>query len=201
MITSLRPETFENLQLNSGVFLFNFDASSYATVEALEDAVLAALEAGTDIMGATIGGGSFNATPSIRQIEADGMRYPVVGSTQNDMWTVNLSTTMKEVTPENFKRALMTCDMTKEGNVTKLEVRTDIKPSDYIPRCSWVGDTSRGFVLIELDNVLNIAGAAFTFTDRGEGQIPVEFQAHVGDLSKMDKAPFRIWFFDEEEAA
>lgn len=201
MITSLRPETFENLQLNAGVFLFNFDANTYTTTTALEDAVLAALEAGTDIMGATIGGGSFNATPSIRQIEADGMRYPIVGSTVNDMWTVNLSTTMKEVNPENFQRALMTCDMTKEGNVTKLEVRTDIKPDDYIPRCSWVGDTSRGFVLIELDNVLNIAGAAFTFTDRGEGQIPVEFQAHVGDLSKMDKAPFRIWFFDEEDAA
>lgn len=201
MITSLRPETFENLQLNAGVFLFNFDANTYTTTTALEDAVLAALEAGTDIMGATIGGGSFNATPSIRQIEADGMRYPIVGSTVNDMWTVNLSTTMKEVNPENFQRALMTCDMTKEGNVTKLEVRTDIKPEDYIPRCSWVGDTSRGFVLIELDNVLNIAGAAFTFTDRGEGQIPVEFQAHVGDLSKMDKAPFRIWFFDEEDAA
>lgn len=201
MITSLRPETFENLQLNAGVFLFNFDANTYTTTTALEDAVLAALEDGTDIMGATIGGGSFNATPSIRQIEADGMRYPIVGSTVNDMWTVNLSTTMKEVNPENFQRALMTCDMTKEGNVTKLEVRTDIKPEDYIPRCSWVGDTSRGFVLIELDNVLNIAGAAFTFTDRGEGQIPVEFQAHVGDLSNMDKAPFRIWFFDEEDAA
>lgn len=201
MITSLRPETFENLQLNAGVFLFNFDANTYTTTTELEDAVLAALEAGTDIMGATIGGGSFNATPSIRQIEADGMRYPIVGSTVNDMWTVNLSTTMKEVNPENFQRALMTCDMTKEGSVTKLEVRTDIKPEDYIPRCSWVGDTSRGFVLIELDNVLNIAGAAFTFTDRGEGQIPVEFQAHVGDLSKMDKAPFRIWFFDEEDAA
>lgn len=197
MLTGLRPETFENLQLNAGVFLFNFDASGYKTTEELEDAVLAALEAGTNIMGATIGGGTFNATPSIRQIEADGMRYPVVGSTQNDLWTVNLSTTMKEVTPENFKRALLSCDMTTEGNVTKLEVRTDILPSDYIPRCSWVGDTSKGYALIELDNVLNIAGAAFTFTDRGEGQIPVEFQAHVGDLSKMDKAPFRVLFFNK----
>lgn len=197
MITSLRPETFDNLQLNAGVFLFNFDADSHKDAAALEDAVLAALEAGTDILGATIGGGSFNATPAIRQIEADGMRYPVVGSTVNDMWTVNLSTTMKEVTPENFKRALMSCDMTKEGNVTKLTVRTDIMPTDYIPKLCWVGDTSKGFVLIELDNVLNIAGASFTFTDKGEGQIPVEFQAHVDDLYKMDEAPFRIYFFDK----
>ena len=197
MITSLRPETFDNLQLNAGVFLFNFAAESHKDAAALEDAVLAALEEGTNILGATIGGGSFNATPSIRQIEADGMRYPVVGSTVNDMWTVNLSTTMKEVTPENFKRALMSCDMIKEGNVTKLTVRTDIMPNDYIPKLCWVGDTSKGFVLIELDNVLNIAGASFTFTDKGEGQIPVEFQAHVDDLYKMDEAPFRIYFFDK----
>lgn len=197
MMTGLRPETFDNLQLNAGVFLFNFNADGFQTVSELEDAVLAALEAGTDIMGATVGGGSFNATPSIRQIEADGMRYPIVGSTVNDMWTVNLSTTMKEVNPENFKRALLSCDMTKNENVTKLTVRTDIAPADYIPKMCWVGDTSKGFVLIELDNVLNIAGATFTFTDKGEGQIPVEFQAHIDDLYKMDEAPFRIYFFDE----
>lgn len=200
MMTGIRPETFDNLQLNAGVFLFNFDASAHKTTTELEDAVLAALEAGTDIMGATIGGGSFNATPSIRQIEADGMRYPIVGSTVNDMWTVNLSTAMKEVNPDNFKRALLSCDMTKDGNVTKLTVRTDIAPTDYIPKLSWVGDTSKGFVLIELDNVLNIAGASFTFTDKGEGQIPVEFQAHLDDIYKMDEAPFRVYFFDEAAA-
>ena len=55
----------------------------------------------------------------------------------------------------------------------------------------------KGFVMIELDNALNVAGAAFTFTDRGEGQIPVEFQAHHKDLSKMNVAPCRILFFDE----
>lgn len=200
MITGLRPETFDNLQLNAGVFLFNFDASQHKDAGALEDAVLAALEDGSQIMGATIGGGSFNATPSIRQIEADGMRYPVVGSTVNDMWTVNLSTTMKEVTPENFKRALLSCDLVKNGSVTTLTVRTDITPTDYIPKLSWVGDTSRGFALIELDNVLNVSGASFTFTDKGEGKIPVEFQAHLDDITKMDTAPFRVIFFDEAAA-
>lgn len=200
MITGLRPETFNNLQLNAGVFLFNFDASQHNDADALEDAVLAALEDGSQIMGATIGGGSFNATPSIRQIEADGMRYPVVGSTVNDMWTVNLSTTMKEVTPENFKRALLSCDLVKNGSVTTLTVRTDILPTDYIPKLSWVGDTSRGFALIELDNVLNVSGASFTFTDKGEGQIPVEFQAHLDDITEMDTAPFRVIFFDEAAA-
>lgn len=198
MITGLRPETFENLQLNAGVFLIDFDASNIADADALEDGILAALEEGTKILGATMGGGTFNATPTIRQIEADGMRYPVIGSTVNDMWTVKMSGTLKEVTPDNFARMLLSCDKdTSKANITTLTVRTDIKSSDYIPKLCWVGDTSKGFVMIELDNVLNLNGATFTFTDKGEGTLPFEFQAHAGDLKSMDKAPFRIHFFDK----
>ena len=201
MITGLRPATFENLQLNAGVFLEGFDPSPYTDASSLEDAILSELETGDKILGATIGGGSFVAEPSIRQIEADGMRYPVVGSTVNDMWTGRLTGTMKEVTPENFKRVLISCDVdTSKANVTVLTVRTDIEASDYIPRMCWVGDTSKGFVMIELDNALNINGATFTFTDRGEGSIPFEFQAHLSDLTKMDNAPFRIYFFDKDAA-
>lgn len=198
MITGLRPETFQNLQLNAGVFLVDFDASAFTDAAALEEGVLAALEEGSKILGATIGGGTFAAEPSMRTIEADGMRYPIIGSTVNDMWTVKLSTTLKEVTPDNFKRALVSCDMdTSKPNVTVLTVRTDIKDTDYIPKLSWIGDTSKGFVMIELDNALNLAGASFTFTDKGEGTLPVEFQGHLSDLTKMEYAPFRIYFFDE----
>lgn len=203
MITGLRPETFENLQLNAGVFLRNFDYSAIATAEALEEAILAALEAGGDkILGATIGGGSFQMTPSIRNIEADGMRYPIIGSTVNDMWTVKLTGTMKECRPQNFKDALICADMStnEAGNITTLKVRTDIEASDYIPSLCWVGDTSKGFVMIDLLNALNLTGANFTFTDKGEGTLPFEFQAHAADLASMKYAPVNIVFFDEEAA-
>lgn len=205
MITGLRPETFEHLQLNAGVFLRNFDYSAIKDADALEDAVIDALEAGGDkILGATIGGGSFQMTPSIRQIEADGMRYPIKGSTVNDMWTVKLTGTMKECRPENFKDALICADMTEseDKKVTTIKVRTDIKDQDYIPSLCWVGDTSKGFVLIDIKNALNLTGANFTFTDKGEGSLPFEFQAHAADLKSMEHAPVEIVFFDgktEEE--
>ena len=199
MITGLRPETFENLQTNAGVFLKNFDWSTFTTVEALEEAILGKLEAEEGILGATIGGGSFQCTPTIRNIEADGMRYPIVGSTVNDMWTVKLTGTMKECRPENFKDALICADVETEGNVTKIKVRTDIKAEDYIDSLCWVGDTSKGFVLIELKNALNLTGANFTFTDKGEGTLPFEFQAHAKNLADMAYAPVEIVFFNEEE--
>lgn len=200
MITGLRPATFQNLQMNAGVFLKNFDYTKHKSVQELETAIIGALEEETEILGATIGGGSFQCTPSIRNIEADGMRYPIVGSTMNDMWTVKLTGTMKECRPENFKDALICADMeTLEGsNVTTIKVRTDIEEGDYIPSLCWVGDTSRGFVLINLENALNLTGANFTFTDKGEGSMPFEFQAHAKDLADMKYAPVEIVFFDEE---
>ena len=203
MITGLRPETFENLQTNAGAFLKNFDWSQYTTVEELEDAIIEALEAAKEILGATIGGGSFQCTPTIRNIEADGMRYPIVGSTVNDMWTVKLTGTMKECRPENFKDALICADMetNEAGTITKIKVRTDVRESDYIPSLCWVGDTSRGFVLIDLKNALNLTGAKFTFTDKGEGTLPFEFQAHAKDLTDMEYAPVEIVFFDEQPEA
>ena len=197
MITGLRPATFENLQLNAGCFLFDFDVESYTDAATLEDGILAALEDGTNIMGATIGDGTFVAEPELRDIEANGMRYAVVGSTVIDSWSCRLTGTMKEVTPENFKRALIACDSIKTGSVTKLTIRSEIKEEDYIPKLCWVGDTSKGFVLIELDNALNTTGMTFTFTDKGEGSVPFEFKAHVAELSKQNEAPCRIYFFDQ----
>lgn len=197
MITGLRPETFEKLQLNSGVFLKDFDYASATDKASLESLILAALESGAGVLGATRGGGTFQCTPSTRTIEADGMRYPVKGSTVNDMWTIKLTTTLLEITPNNFKDALMCCDATTEGNKTTLSIRTAIEDKDYIPHLIWVGDTSKGLVLIDLYEALNLAGANFTFTDKGEGTLPVEFQAHQASLKDMDKAPVLIVFFDE----
>lgn len=199
MLTGLRPETFENLQLNAGVFLKNFNHSDIADADALETAVLAALEAGTDILGATIGGGTFQATPETRPIEVDGMRYQFKGSTIVDSWNIRLTGTMKEITPENFKDALISADITNNGAKKVVRVRTDIEDGDYIPTLCWVGDTSKGAVLIELSNALNTTGANFTFTDKGEGTLPFEFVAHQASLKDSKYAPFQIVFFGEPE--
>lgn len=201
MITGVSPKTFENLQLDAGMFLVDFDHSTYNDADALEDALLDIMEAhGPGMLGMTIGGGSFECTPSTRQVEGDGLRYPVVGSTRNDMWTIRLRTTLKEITPENFAHALMCADLATTGQKKVLTVRTNIEDTDYIPKLCWVGETSKGFVLIELDNALNLAGASFTFTDKGEGTIPVDFQAHQGSLTDQQNAPFRIIFFDKAAA-
>lgn len=199
MITGLRPDSFQNLQTDAGVFLKNFDWKNHETYDDLLEAILAAIDMDEKNIGATIGGGSFQCTPTIRNREADGMRYPIVGSTVNDMWTVKLTGTMKEIRPQNFKDALICADLetNEAGNITTIKVRTDIEESDYIPSLCWVGDTSKGFVLIDLENALNLTGANFTFVDKGEGTLPFEFQAHAKDLASMKYAPVTIVFFND----
>lgn len=201
MTTGLRPTSFEHLQLNAGIFLKNFDHSAATNAAELKELIADAILREDGVIGATRGGGTFQCKPETRQLEADGARYAYKGGVLNDRWVVKLTGTMLEITPENFAGALMGGEITRTGGATVVRARTDIRDADYIPKLCWIGDTSRGFVLIELDNALNISGAAFTFTDKGEGLLPFEFQAHQADAIDGDHAPFRIIFFEEMEDA
>lgn len=198
MTTGLRASTFENLQLNAGMFLANFDYST-----ATDAATLGALlkterekTSGSALIGATRGGGTFVCTPNTRSIEADGKREEWKGSSVNDGWTIKLTTTLLEINATNLKRSFGTADVTDTEKKHTIKIRTDIKAADYIESLVWVGDTSKGYVLIAIKNALNTAGATLTWTDKGEGTIPVEFTAHQDGLETDGYAPCEVIFFD-----
>lgn len=194
MVTGLTIETFQRLQLNAGIFLKNFDWTQYQTVEALAAAIADAAESPENRMGATRGGGSFVATPETRNIEADGKRYEFVGSTVYDSWDIRMTGTLLETTPGNVRDVLSTADIASETDgVTVLKLRTQPKPEDYM-HLTWIGDTSKGFVLIDLKNALNTVGMNFTFADKGEGTLPFEFRAHQDKVTDYDEAPVQIVF-------
>jgi hypothetical protein len=198
MTTGLRASTFENLQLNAGMFLANFDYST-----ATDAATLGALlkterekTSGSALIGATRGGGTFVCTPNTRSIEADGKREEWKGSSVNDGWTIKLTTTLLEINATNLKRSFGTADVTDTEKKHTIKIRADIKDADYIESLVWVGDTSKGYVLIAIKNALNTAGATLTWTDKGEGTIPVEFTAHQDGLETDGYAPCEVIFFD-----
>ena len=198
MTPGLRASTFENLQLNAGMFLANFDYST-----ATDAATLGALlkterekTSGSALIGATRGGGTFVCTPNTRSIEADGKREEWKGSSVNDGWTIKLTTTLLEINATNLKRSFGTADVTDTEKKHTIKIRTDIKDADYIDSLVWVGDTSKGYVLIAIKNALNTAGATLTWTDKGEGTIPVEFTAHQDGLETDGYAPCEVIFFD-----
>lgn len=201
-VTAVRPQTFERLQLNAGAFLKNFDLSTYTEYSTLEEALFAAIKDGTKSLGATRGGGTFTATPTMRSIEADGKRYEFKGSTVIDTWDIKLTATLMEITPDNFTLALGTAEKTEDksfttGKKTTIKLRTSIEDGDYIQNLVWFGNTSKGLVAIALDNALNSMGVTLTFSDKGEGTIPVEFHAYQDTVENNEYAPCAIYFFDE----
>lgn len=198
MTSPIRPEAFENLQLNAGIFLVNFDHSAIADVAALKTAIASAVQDGENILGVTRGGGSFTVTKEIRTPEVDGTRYPFKGQDFIDSADAYLSGTLLEVNPENFKRLLSTGEVNKSGSKTTVRMHTAVNTAtDYLDSLVWVGDIADGrLVMIELDNAFNTQDFAFTFTDKNEGTMTFEFHARQEEVNDYDYAPFRVIFFD-----
>jgi len=197
LTTPLRSETFENLQLNAGIFIKNLDYSSIADATALKTAIASAITAGTNIVGATRGGGSFVVTREIREPEVDGRRYSFKGGKYVDSADARLSTTLVEITADNLVMALGGATATVSGKKTTIKMHTAIQDGDYISTLTWFGDLADGrMVAITLKNALNTSDLNLTFTDKGEGTLPVELHAHQASVLDYDEAPFEIVFFD-----
>ena len=196
--TGLRTETFENLVLNAGMFVKDLDYSSISDAAALKAALIAKKTAGTDILGATRGGGSFVATREIRTPDIDGRRYPYKGDKIVDSVDARLSTTVLELTPERLKDAFGSATITTSGKKTTLRVKTAIGEADYLENLCWIGSVSDGrLCVICLYNALNTADINITFADKNEATLPVEFHAHQDDLDDYEYAPFEIVYFDQ----
>jgi len=208
MITPCRTETFQNLQLNAGAFLVNFDYSSYTTIDGtggLREALASALADSSKLLGATRGGGTFVVTSEIREPDVDGKRYRFKGGAFVDSVDAQLTGTLVEIRPEVFAKVLATGETTETTGTgskkTTIKMHTAIQNTDYINSLVWVGDMSDGgIVLIALKNALNNNGMTLTFTDKGEGTIPFEFHAYQDSVEDYDYAPFEVIFFNKTSA-
>lgn len=178
--TGLTERTIESLQLNAGVFLKTYNKG--VTID--ED----------DIIGATRGGGSFSAVPTIHQVAVDGAPTYVKGLERVDDWVVTLSvSSFLEFTADSLALALGVgvTKSTDDVSDTKITVSNTVKAGDY-QNIYWVGDLSNGKnVVIHLKNCLNLTGLTITANDRGEGTYPLTFTAHYA-VDDLETAPFDI---------
>lgn len=209
---ALRSGTFNNLQLNAGIFIKNLNYKTAITgvqntppanagqLKSLISGIIGGtITGGGDILGATRGGGTFTVTREMRTPEIDGMRYNFKGGFFVDSTDAYLSTTLVEVTADNVKDLLAgTATTDTGGKVTTIKMETAIGSSDYLTNVCWVGDLADGrYVLICLNNALNTADFTLTFTDKGEGTLAVEFHATQAAVNDYDEAPFEVVFFDK----
>lgn len=195
-LSALREATFDNLQLNVGIFIKNFGYNSYADADALLAAILDEIADGTNLLGVTRGGGTFSVSREMRDPQIDGLRYKFKGGTFVDSADPQLSTTLVETTPENFAMALGGV-ATVSGKKTTVKMPTALSDESYLTNLCWVGELADGrLVVICLYNALNTADFSFTFQDKNEGALAVEFHACQDDVNDYDEAPFEVVFFD-----
>lgn len=199
VLTPLRPETLQNLQLNAGIFIRNLDMSGITNATDLRT-LLTGIINGTQtgkgsLFGATRGGGTFTVTRDMRTPDIDGMRYRFKKGQFVDSVDAYLSTTLVELgTEQNIVDAMGGTLSTTSGGLQKITMNTELPDSAYIDNVCWVGEISGGkIILILLKNAVNIADFSMTFADKNEGTLAVEFHACQEAVNDYATAPFEAY--------
>lgn len=188
IFSGFNANTAKHLQLDAGAFLKDFDPATDTWEEAKE----------TKCIGATSGGGSFSAVPTMRSVEIDGVKGTAKGLQNIDTWAVTMTANVKEFTAEAMKLALGAADADTEdapAGYTKISGRSELKDEDYLDNLTWVGRLSGSGkpVIIVVKNALSTSGLSISFADKSEGLIPVTVTGHY-TADDLDTPPFEIHY-------
>lgn len=188
VFSGFTSKTPESLLLDSGAFLKDYDPATdtWETAKA------------TKLIGATQGGGSFSAVPTIRRIEIDGVKGAAKGLEALDEWVVTLTSNVKEVKPDVIALALAsskTAESETPADYQKICANNEISLDDYIDSIAWVGRLSGSDkpVIILIKNALCTNGLTLTMQDKNEGVIALTFTAHY-DPESLQTPPFEIYY-------
>lgn len=193
VFSGFTADTAKHLQLDAGAFLKDYDPAT----DTWETAKT------TKLIGATSGGGSFSAVPTMRRIEVDGVKGAAKGLQNVDEWVITITANVKEFTAETIKLSLIGATGTPTAEqptgYTKITASSELKLTDYINNITWVGRLSGSEkpVIIVVKNALSTNGLSLTMADKAEGMIPITFTGHY-DPQKLEELPFEIYYPDVE---
>lgn len=190
--TGVTANTAKHLQLDAGAFFKNFDPATDTFASAA-----------SKLIGATAGGGSFAAVPTIRRIEVDGLKSATKGYEALDEWQVTLTANVKELTVAALELALATGSHTavkspstvEANNYEKIVAANDIADTDYTTNVTWVGRLSGSQIpiIIVVKNALATNGLTLTTADKSEGVVAMTLTGHYA-VSDLESPPFEIYY-------
>ena len=190
--TQIPADTFKQIVLNAGILLKSFtpDTGTFST---------------SDIVGATTGGITFEATPTFSDFGEDIDNCPknTMELKKLDSWEVKMSGTYVTLTAEIAKSVISAADISD----IKITPRNDIDLADFsdlwfvADYSNLNGETNGGFCAIHLLNALSTSGLKIQSSDKAKGQFTFEYTAHYS-ISKPDVVPFEVYIkAGTEEAA
>ena len=174
--TVIPQSTFEEMQVDAGVLLKNFDPSNPTA------------PADNNIICATTGGITPSCVPSYIDLGEDVDNCPnnMKELKHLDSWACTLGFTSLGVSPENIRLSLGAADVdAQSGAITP---RMELEEEDFAD-IWWVGDRADGgCVAIQLKNALSTSGFALTTTKAGKGRVAVTLTGHVS-IDAQDDVP------------
>lgn len=181
-------KTAERLMLDAGAFFKNFNV----TTDTYDTAVKA-----NKLIGATRGGGKFEAKPSIRNIAVDGVKGNAKGMQNIDSWNVSIEANVLEITKDTLALSLTASniDSSTNENYNIISAKNYIELGDYVENITYVGKISKGGkpIIIQIYNAINTQGLTLQTKDKDEAVISMKFEGTY-DQESLDTPPFKIFY-------
>lgn len=188
--TQIPMDTFKKLQLGAGLLTTNFSPATGEVNKA-------------DIVGATSGGVSFEATPSFSDFGEDIDNCPknTKELKKLDSWEAKMSGTMVTMDTKAAVSVIGTAAIASDDK-TKVVPRNYVDVGDF-KDIWWVGDYSdvnddgssagkAGFIAIKLINALSTGGFKIQSGDKAKGTFEFEYTGHYSN-ENIDTVPFEIY--------
>lgn len=191
--TQIPQDTFDALQLDAGILLYNFDIATAAADSG------SAGYTDEDFICATTGGITAECSAEYSDLAEDVDNAPVNMKEflHLDGWTCTLEFTSLSNDVDGIKLALGAADVDTETN--KVTPRRDVKQSDFTD-VWWVGDKANGgFVAIHLLNALSSEGFSLKTEKAGKGQTDVTLTGYVS-INEQNRVPMEFYSIDGEES-
>lgn len=188
--TQIPTDTFKKLQLGAGILTADFDP---ATGELTA----------SNIIGATSGGVSFEATPSFSDFGEDIDNCPknTKELKKLDSWEAKMSGSFVTM-DTNVAVSVIGTAAVASGDQTNVVPRNSVHAKDF-KDIWWVGDYSdvnedgssagkAGFIAIKLINALSTGGFKIQSGDKAKGMFEFEYTGHYS-IANTDVVPFELY--------
>lgn len=188
--TQIPTDTFKKLQLGAGILATDFDPATGKL-------------ATPDIIGATSGGVSFEATPSFSDFGEDIDNCPknTKELKKLDGWEAKMSGSFVTMDTATAKSVIGTAAVASD-NGNKVVPRNSVDAKDF-KNIWWVGDYSdvnddgastvkAGFIAIKLINALSTGGFKIQSGDKAKGAFEFEYTGHYS-ITDINIVPFELY--------
>ena len=197
MLSPITAETYQNLQFDAGVLLYNFDYSTATDAKTLADLVKSDAVQKSSWLGATKGGVNIPTNRQTWNPEFDyAGRNLFKGGTRFAGASPKMTGTLVEMRPKNMEIVSGAAKTTTAGKITTVQPLADIPKDAYLDNVVWIGCVGEeGYCLVELKNAVCVSGINFQSADKNIGALPFEFAGHQDSPVPTEELPVKYLFF------